>query len=93
VTSTSPPMVAAVEGNDQEGSMKLHGSAALSPRQRRRAPSRAATTRRSSPDAPPASASGSLGTTKAPFTQTAANREVGTVLRSVLPLDTARHLY
>ena len=29
-------MVAAVEGNDQEGSMKLHGSAALSPRQRRR---------------------------------------------------------
>jgi transposase InsO family protein len=29
-------MVAAVEGNDQEGSMKLHGSAALSQRQRRR---------------------------------------------------------
>jgi transposase InsO family protein len=29
-------MVAAVEGNDQEGSMKLHGSAALSWRQRRR---------------------------------------------------------
>jgi transposase InsO family protein len=26
----------AVEGNDQEGSMKVHGSAALSPRQRRR---------------------------------------------------------
>jgi transposase len=26
----------AVEGNDREGSMKLHGSAALSPRQRRR---------------------------------------------------------
>src|SRR3954451_24638511 len=29
-------MVAAVEGNDREGSMKLHGSAALSLRQRRR---------------------------------------------------------
>src|SRR2546421_3584466 len=34
--STSPPLVAAVEGNDREGSMKLHGSAALSLRQRRR---------------------------------------------------------
>jgi len=29
-------MVAAVEGNDEEGSMRLHGSAVLSPRQRRR---------------------------------------------------------
>ena len=37
MTSASPPMVAAVEGHDhEEGSMKLHGSAALSRRQRRR---------------------------------------------------------